>query len=287
MTEHPAGRLRKRLAQPGILYTMAAHDVFSAVLMEQGGVDMIFLGGFGASASLLGLPDLDFLGAAGMADQIRRVCGRVSVPVVADADTGFGGPAQAFQTLRWFEGAGASGMLIEDQAFPKRCGHFEGKSVVEASLMVEKLQACREARRNPDFMIFARTDARAGLGLDAALDRARLYVEAGADALFVEAPESVEELKRIPAEVPGNHLANMLVGGKTPIVSVPDLEAMGFRLAVAPVESLMAAGHAIQQLVAAWKTEGRLDHHLQGGMSFTDLQQVLGLPEWKKRMDSH
>jgi 2-methylisocitrate lyase-like PEP mutase family enzyme len=276
----PTGRrLRELLSRPGALRSLGAHDVFTARLIEAAGLETVFLGGFGTAASLLGLPDVGLLTLTEMADAVRRTAGRVAIPVIADGDTGHGDLHNVVRTVREFEGAGAAGVLLEDQVAPKRCGHFEGKQVIPADEMVLKLRAALAARRDPDFVIIARTDARAVEGIDAAIARANRYGAAGADVCFIEAPESLEELRRIPREVRYPLLVNMLTGGVTPILSVEELEQLGYKIVVCPIESLLVAGAAIQRLIQALLTRGRVD--LPGGemMSFSQVKELLGLGE--------
>src|SRR5271167_4291125 len=203
-------RLRELLQQPGIICSLGAHDVFTALIVEAAGLETVFIGGFGTSASMLGLPDVGFLTLTEMADAVRRMAQRVRIPVVADGDTGHGDLHNVVRTVREFERAGAAGILLEDQVSPKRCGHFQGKQVISAAEMVLKLRAALDARNDADFVILARTDARAVEGIDAAIERANRYGEAGADVCFIEAPESREELERIPREVRYPLLVNML-----------------------------------------------------------------------------
>src|SRR5213593_1331967 len=183
----PTRRLRQLLREPGVIRSLGAHDVFTARLIELAGLETVFIGGFGTSASLLGLPDVGFITLTEMADAVRRMAQRVSIPVVADGDTGHGDLHNVVRTVREFERAGASGMLIEDQVTPKRCGHFAGKQLIPAEEMVLKLKAAQSARRDPDFVLIARTDARAVEGIDGAITRARTYGAAGADVCFIEA----------------------------------------------------------------------------------------------------
>src|ERR671936_186775 len=246
-----ARRLRALLDRPGVIRSLGAHDVFTARLVEAAGLETVFIGGFGTSASLLGLPDVGFLTLTEMADAVRRMAGRVAIPVVADGDTGHGDLHNVVRTVREFERAGAAGVLLEDQVAPKRCGHFQGKQVIPAEEMVLKLRAALDARRDPDFTIIARTDVRAVEGIDAAIARANRYGEAGADVCFIEAPESRQELERIPGEVRYPLLVNMLSGGVTPILSVGELERLGYKIVVCPIESLLVAGKAVQRLIQA------------------------------------
>ncbi len=194
----PARKLRDLLAAPGVIRSLGAHDVFTARLVEAAGLETVFIGGFGTAASLLGLPDVGLLTLTEMADAVRRMAARVAIPVVADGDTGHGDLHNVARTVREFERAGAAGALLEDQVTPKRCGHFEGKQVIPAAEMVLKLRAALDARRDPDFVIVARTDARAVEGLASAVERANRYGEAGADVCFIEAPQGRDELERIP-----------------------------------------------------------------------------------------
>src|SRR5690348_1090912 len=216
-------RFRELLRGPGVIRSLGAHDVFTARLIESAGLETVFIGGFGTSASLLGLPDVGFLTLTEMADAVGRMARRVSIPVVADGDTGHGDLHNVVRTVREFEAAGAAGILLEDQVTPKRCGHFQGKQVIPAGEMVLKLRAALDARRDPDFVLIARTDARAVEGIGAAIDRANRYGEAGADVCFIEAPEGCDELERIPREVRYPLLVNMLTGGVTPILTVEEL----------------------------------------------------------------
>src|SRR5437667_537889 len=194
-------QLRDLLARPGIIRSLGAHDVFTALIVEQAGFETVFIGGFGTSASMLGLPDLNFLTLSEMADAVRRMAARVSVPVIADGDTGHGDLHNVQRTVRMFEAAGASGILLEDQLMPKRCGHFANKQVIPTEEMVLKIKAAVGARQDPNFVIFARTDARQMNGLDDAIDRVNRCCGAGADIAFIEAPQSAAELEEIPRRV--------------------------------------------------------------------------------------
>jgi len=272
-------RLRELLAKPGIIRSLGAHDVFTARLIECAGLETVFIGGFGTSASLLGLPDVGFLTLTEMADAVRRMAQRVSIPVVADGDTGHGDLHNVVRTVREFERAGAAGILLEDQVTPKRCGHFEGKKVIPIDEMVLKLRAALDARRDPNFVIVARTDARAMEGIDAAIARARRYGEIGADVCFIEAPHSRHELERIPREVPCPLLVNMLTGGATPILTVDELERLGYKIVVCPIESLLVMGTAVRKLIDTLLSRGRADLPAGEMMTFAEVKNVLGLDE--------
>jgi 2-methylisocitrate lyase-like PEP mutase family enzyme len=270
-------RLRQLLSQPGIIRSLGAHDVLTALIVEQAGFETVFIGGFGTSASLLGLPDLNFLTMTEMADAVRRMASRVSIPVIADGDTGHGDLHNVQRTIEAFEAAGAAGILLEDQVMPKRCGHFADKQVIPAEEMVLKIRAAVRARSDPSFVIFARTDARQMHGLDDAIDRVNRCCDAGADIAFIEAPESVAELEEIPKRVHYPLFVNMLTGGVTPILSVDQLEQLGYKVVVCPIESLMVCARAMRELCEAWKTTGRVDRIATEAMSFAEVKQLLGV----------
>jgi 2-methylisocitrate lyase-like PEP mutase family enzyme len=272
-------RFRELLNQPGIIRSLGAHDVFTARLIEAAGLETVFLGGFGTSASLLGLPDVGFITLSEMADAVRRMAQAVNVPVVADGDTGHGDLHNVVRTVREFERAGAAGVLLEDQVTPKRCGHFRGKQLISVEDMVLKLRAALDARRDADFVLIARTDARAVEGIDGAIARANRYAEAGADVCFIEAPETRLELERIPREVKRPLLVNMLTGGVTPILTVEELQRLGYKIVVCPIETLLVAGRAIQRLIQALLTRGRADLPESEMMTFAEVKQVLELDD--------
>lgn len=278
-TMKPTRRFRDLLKEPGIVRSLGAHDVFTARLIEAAGLETVFLGGFGTSASLLGLPDVGFLTLTEMADAVRRMAQRVGIPVVADGDTGHGDLHNVTRTVREFERAGAAGILLEDQVAPKRCGHFAGKQIIPAEEMVLKLRAALAAREDPDFVIVARTDARAVEGIEGAIARANRYGAVGADVCFIEAPESRAELERIPRAVNYPLLVNMLTGGVTPILPVDELERLGYKIVVCPIESLLVAGKAIQRLIAAFLSRGRADLPADEMLTFAEVKQLLGLDE--------
>jgi 2-methylisocitrate lyase-like PEP mutase family enzyme len=274
----PARRLRELLQRPGIIRSLGAHDVFTARLVEAAGLETVFIGGFGTAASLLGLPDVGLLTLTEMADAVRRMAQRVKIPVVADGDTGHGDLHNVARTVTEFEQSGAAGILLEDQVTPKRCGHFQGKQVIPANEMVLKLRTAVEVRRDSDFVIVARTDARAVEGIEGAIRRANLYGQAGADVCFIEAPQSQHEMERIPREVRHPLLVNMLTGGVTPILPVADLEKLGYKIVVCPIESLLVTGAAIQRLIQALLANGRADWAGEM-MTFAQVKKVLGLDE--------
>lgn len=275
----PPLSLRELLARPGIVRSLAAHDVFTAKVMAAAGVELVFLGGFGVAASHLGVPDLGLLTLSEMADAVRRATAAVSIPIVADGDTGHGDLPHVARTVREFERAGAAGMLIEDQVFPKRCGHFVGKQVIPADEMLAKLRTALDVRRSSDFHIFARTDALGVEGIESAIERANRYGQAGADVCFVEAPRTRDDLARIGRDVKFPQLANMLVGGATPLLSADELEALGFRIVVCPVSTLLATGYAVRAMAQAFLSTGRVDTLTDRMMTFDEVKQLLGLDE--------
>jgi 2-methylisocitrate lyase-like PEP mutase family enzyme len=277
----PSGprRLRELLSQPGMIRSLGAHDVYTALIVEQMGFETVFIGGFGTSASLLGLPDLNFLTMTEMADAARRMAARVSIPVIADGDTGHGDLHNVQRTIAAFEAAGAAGILIEDQVMPKRCGHFERKQVIPKEEMALKIKAAVRARKDPDFVIFARTDARQMNGLEDAIDRVNCFCEAGADIAFIEAPESLEELEEIPKRVPYPLFVNMLTGGVTPILSVEELGQLGYKIVVCPIESLLVCGQAMRRLCEELLNIGRVDHLAGEAMTFNEVKDLLGVTE--------
>jgi 2,3-dimethylmalate lyase len=275
-------RLRQLLAGQQIIRSFAPHDVFTARVLEDAGIELLFLGGFGVSASVLGIPDVGLTTLTEMTEAVRRMADRLTVPLIADGDTGHGDLHNVARTVRDFERAGASGMLLEDQVAPKRCGHFAGKQVIPAAEMLDKLKTALDTRADPDFVIIARTDARAVEGFDSAIERANRYGEVGADVCFVEAPQSADELARVARDVPFPQLANMLPGGVTPILPANELQRLGFRIVVDPVGTLLATGHVVRQLAAAMLNDGRVDQLSSQMLGFDEVKQLLGLDEISK-----
>jgi 2,3-dimethylmalate lyase len=269
--------LRSLLNNPGIIVSLGVHDAFSALIAQRAGMNLLFLGGFGVSASRFGLPDLNFLNLSDMELAVQQITRQLSIPLIADGDTGHGDLPHVRQTVERLAAAGASGILLEDQLFPKRCGHFHQKQIITKEEMLEKIQVAVDSRPDEDFVIIARTDARALNGLEDAIDRVNAYCKCGADVAFIEAPESRAELEEIVKKVPYPLFANMLVGGKTPILSVSDLERLGFKFAVSPIETLMVCGSAMQSMLEAFKQSGQLSIHLEDKMSFETLKDILNL----------
>ena len=238
--------LRELIAEPGIIVVPGVYDCIGAKLAERVGFSCVFTSGFGIAASTLGLPDFGYLTATEMTATAGRIAGSIEIPLVADMDTGYGSPLNVMRTVRDLIGAGVAGFILEDQEWPKKCGHFEGKRVIPMEEHAEKIRAARDAA-GEEPVIVARTDARAPLGLREAIRRGRTYVEAGADVLFIEAPESSDELREIAEAFPDVHLfANMVEGGKTPIIDPAELRELGFKIVVFPLTALFAATKAIE-----------------------------------------
>ena len=269
--------LRSLLNDPGIIVSLGVHDAFSALIAQHAGFNLLFLGGFGVSASRFGLPDLNFLNLSDMELAVQQITRQLSIPLIADGDTGHGNLPHVRQTVERLAAAGASGILLEDQLFPKKCGHFHQKQIITKEEMLGKIEVAVDSRPDEDFVIVARTDARARDGLEDAIDRVNAYCELGADVAFIEAPESCAELERIAGRVSYPLFANMLVGGKTPILRVSDLERLGYKIAVSPIETLMVCGSAMQSMMKALKQTGQLTYHLEDKMSFDTLKDILNL----------
>jgi carboxyvinyl-carboxyphosphonate phosphorylmutase len=275
-----ARRLRELLAGGEPIVAPGAYDGLSARLVEQAGFPAVYMTGFGASASLLGRPDVGLLSFGEMAGHARRLVQAVEVPVIADADDGYGNPLNVVRTVREYEAAGVAALHIEDQVSPKRCGHMEGKEVIAASEMVEKVRAAVEARRSAELVIIARTDARASEGLEAALERARRYRDAGADMLFVEAPESEEEVALVAEAFPDTPLLfNWVEGGRTPPVAHDRLRELGYRLIICPLSTLLAATAAVGETLARIREAGTPATIATDLPAFADFTSVVGLPD--------
>ena len=270
--------LRDIMLSPGCAVAPGAYDAWSARLIEKAGFPLCYLTGFGASASHLGAPDIGLMTGTDMAELAARMVASVSIPVVADADTGYGNALNVRHTVRAYRRAGVAGIQLEDQEFPKRCGHLEGKQVVSATEMVAKIKAARD-EAGDDLLIVARTDSRAVLGLQEALERGHAYWNAGADILFIEAPRDLNELRVIAREFPEIPLlANIVEGGKTPYLSSQVLGEIGFALAIYPVTALLAATGAMQDILAQLSGIGHVN--LEKLPTFSDLHEVSGLSNY-------
>ena len=256
------------------------YDALGARLIEEAGFSAAYMTGFGSAASHLRSPDVGLMSLPEMVDNAHRIAEAVDIPVIADADTGYGNPINVIRTVREYEAAGVSAIHLEDQVMPKKCGHMEGKVVVPVGEMAAKVAAAVAARRYPDFLIIARTDARAVEGLDAALARARVYRDAGADMLFVEAPQSEAEIEAVAGALPDVPLLfNYAEGGKTPAVSHAFLRDLGFKLVIFPLTVLLAATGAIRSALARVKADGTPLDLVPSLTGFGEFLEFIGLPE--------
>src|SRR5262249_27887052 len=249
-------------------------------VIEELGFEVVYVTGAGIANMHLGAPDIGLTTLTEITDAVAAISDAVTLPVVVDADTGFGNAVNVVRTVRVLERAGAAGLQIEDQAFPKKCGHFAGKAVISEKEMVQKVKAAVDARRDGDLQIIARSDARALEGLDCAMARARAYIEAGADIAFVEAPTSLAELARIPREIAAPQVANIVFGGKTPDPGRAELERLGFSLVLYANAALQAAVKAASDVLAAVKREGSLASVGEHIASFEERQRLVQKPSW-------
>jgi 2,3-dimethylmalate lyase len=279
-----ASELRRLVGQDGILVTPGAYDCLSARMVEQAGFPIVAVTGAGVTASALGTPDLGLLGMHEMRERVERIVDAVDRPVIADAETGFGGVLNVHRTVHDFQKAGVAGLFLEDQIQERRCGHFRNKAVISTEDMVTKLRAALKARGDGDLFIMARTDAREIEGLDAAIERAKAYANAGVDSLFVEAPKSEEELEIIADRLSPLGLAlkaNMAEGGKTPMVSVDRLGKMGYKFAHFPGGCQKVAVKAMGRFLEDLDREGNIDNFYPDHMaSLAERSEVLGLDDY-------
>jgi carboxyvinyl-carboxyphosphonate phosphorylmutase len=265
---------KKIIVLPGVF------DALSARIAEQVGFDAMFQTGYGSAAALLGMPDYGLLNAGETIDNARRIVQAVNVPVLVDADTGYGNPLNVWRLVRDLQSLGAAGIFLEDQIWPKRCGHMTGKDVISTDNYIPKLKAALEARKNKDFIIVARTDARAPLGLEEAIKRGEAYRKAGADVIFVEAPRSIEELKKIANHIDAPLVANMIEEGITPNLSAKELLKMGYRIAVFPLSGLYAATFAIKEVFIELKKNGMTKRRRKMMVTFKDFNKFVDLQRY-------
>lgn len=266
----------KPLVIPGV------YDAIGAKIAQKVGFEAMFQTGYGTSATLFGMPDYGFIGATETLENARRICRAVSVPVIVDSDTGYGNALSVWKLVNELQAAGAAGMFLEDQRWPKRCGHMAGKEVVEREEYAEKLQAAVDAKKGKDFIIVARTDARATKGLGEAIDRARYYRKIGADAVFVEAPKSIEEMREIGKSINAPLVANMIEGGATPIRSAKELHKMGFKIILYPLSVLYANTYASLQILGELKKTGTTTRLANQVVSFDEFNEIVELSKFRK-----
>ncbi|HXC29610.1 MAG TPA: oxaloacetate decarboxylase [Stellaceae bacterium] len=277
---NPRQQLRRLIARSGYTMVPGAYDTLTARLVEAAGFEAVYLTGGGYSRAS-GYPDLGLLTVVENVRFIGLTVEAVGVPVIADADTGYGNAINVIRTVREYEKSGVAGFHIEDQVAPKKCGHYEGKEVISKAEMVGKIKAAADTRRDAEMVIIARSDARAVEGLNAAIDRVNAYLEAGADVGFVEAPQTVEELRIVGRSVNGPNLVNVFEGGKTPMLAASELEEMGFRLGIYPSQTHRAAIRAAQKVLAVLKEDGhakRIEHEL---CTFQEREEAVGTAAWR------
>jgi carboxyvinyl-carboxyphosphonate phosphorylmutase len=273
-------RLRRLLGSGETIVAPGAFDPLAARLVEEAGFDAVYMTGFGTSAALLGRPDVGLLTMTEMAGNAARIAACVDIPVIADADTGYGNPLNVIRTVGAYEAAGVAGIHIEDQVAPKKCGHMEGKQVIAAGEMAQKVRAAVDARTDPDFVIIARTDARAVEGLQSAIERASRYLDAGADVLFVEAVVNEAEAAAVAEAFPGVPLLfNWAEGGKTPPLGLARLRELGYRIVIFPIGTLLAATAAMRGILQEIATAGTPAALLSELPSFGEFTEFIGLPQ--------
>ncbi len=267
-------------ARDRIIVMPGVFDALSARIAQHVSFDAMFQTGYGSSASLLGMPDFGFLNAGETVDNARRIIRAVDLPVIVDADTGYGNPLSVWRLVRDLESMGAAGLFLEDQVWPKRCGHMRGKSIIPTNDYILKLEAALDARKSKDFIIVARTDARASRGLDEAIHRGKTYFKAGADVIFIEAPTSTKELSRIANEIDAPLVANMIEEGVTPTLSAQQLFQMGYNVALFPLSALYAATYAILKVFSELKKTGTTEHGREMMVTFNEFNKLVDLQRY-------
>jgi 2,3-dimethylmalate lyase len=271
--------IRKYLSEKGQLIMPGVYDALSAKIAARAGFEVIFITGYSLSATLLGEPDFGLLTQTEVINAAQRICSVVDTPVIVDADTGYGNAVNVVRTVRDLIRVGAAGMFLEDQVWPKRCGHMRGKQVIALDEQVNKLRAALDAKTEHDFYIVARTDARQALGLDEAIKRGCAFKDAGADAIFIEAPQTKEEMKQISRHVPGPLVANMLERGVTPLMGPQELRELGFTLVVWPLAPIYTVAQSLSEVYSTLRREGSTLGILEKLMPFDEFNEIVGLNE--------
>jgi 2,3-dimethylmalate lyase len=272
-------QFKKRLAQPEIIIAPGVHDMVSLRLADSFGFEALYMTGYGTVASSLGLPDAGLASYTQMLEKVQMMAAMAKSPLIADGDTGYGGLLNIQHTIRGYENAGVVAIQLEDQEFPKKCGHTPSRRVIPMNDMVKKIQVASDSRSDKNFLIIARTDARTSLGIDEALKRGEAYAKAGADILFIESPESLAEMKMIGKQFDLPVLANMVDTGKTPVLSRDELQAIGYQLAIFPVTALLASVKAMQQVYAGFKAQGSSVEMANQLYEFNELSKLMGFEE--------
>jgi len=279
-TTMPTGRpLAQALRDGDFVLAPGVFDLISARSADALGFNALYMTGYGVSASLLGMPDAGYVSITDMLGRVQQICTRTSTPLIADADTGFGGALNVQHAVRGYERAGAQAIQLEDQEFPKKCGHTLGRRVIPLEDMVTKIRVAADSRDSGDFLIVARTDARTAHGLDEALRRGEAFAEAGADVLFIESPESVEEMEAICARFDAPLLANMVEGGRTPVLSQTELVALGYRLAIFPAIGMLAAARTLREVYGALRQDGGSAAVHDRLLAFDEMNELTGFPD--------
>ena len=274
-----AQKIRDALQQKGVLVMPGVYDCLSAKIASRAGFEVIFITGYSVSATFLGEPDFGLLTQTELLAASQRICSVTPLPVIVDADTGYGNAVNVIRTVRELIRGGAAGMFLEDQIWPKRCGHMKGKQVVALEEYLKKLRAAVDARGKDDFFIVARTDARQALGLEEAIRRGRAFKDAGADAVFIEAPNTKEEMREIGRSVPGPLVANMIERGVTPLMGPEELKELGFQLIVWPLGPLYASARALENVYSTLRRAGTTHEIMDRLISFEDFHDIIGLKE--------
>jgi len=274
-----ASMIRQALAAHGQLIMPGIYDALSAKIAARAGFEVTFITGYSLSATLLGEPDFGLLTQTEVVNAARRICSVIDIPVIVDADTGYGNAINVIRTVQDLIRAGAGGMFLEDQVWPKRCGHMRGKQVIPLREQLNKLRAAVEAKGNEDFFIVARTDSRQALGLDEAIKRGIAFKDAGADAVFIEAPESKDEMREIAKQVKGHLVANMLERGVTPLMGPEELKELGFDLIVWPLAPLYSVARSLTDVYTTLRKEGSTLSILDRLMPFDEFNSIVGLDE--------
>jgi methylisocitrate lyase len=273
--------LRELLKKPGIIKAPGAYDAWSARLVEKAGFDAVYMTGYGASASILGAPDIGLMTMKEMVSVAKNIASAIQVPLIADADTGYGGVLNVIRTVREYEQGGVGAIQLEDQVMPKRCGHMEGKELVSKEEMVSKIKAACYARSTDNFIIIARTDARSVRGFDEAIERSKAYKKAGADVIFFEAPQSFDEMKEVAKIIKAPLLANMVEGGKTPFLTSKELEQIGYKIVIYPSATLYSATKSILNALSILKDQDTTKGYWQNMVSFDEFYSLVGVDDMR------
>jgi 2-methylisocitrate lyase-like PEP mutase family enzyme len=280
-----ASKLREKLNSKGVIVMPGCFDSLSAKLIEKEGLDVGFMSGFCVSSTRLGMPDTGLISFSEMVDQVRNICNSTSIPIIFDGDTGYGNSVNVFRTVRGYADAGAAGVMIEDQKWPKKCGHTKGKDVVDLDEAKSRIKAAVDARNygDNDILIMARTDAIATRGLGDAIDRMKIFSEIGADILFIEAVKSKDDMKRIIKEVPGHHMINLIEDGDTPLLEINELEQIGYKIAVMPLTLMSASVKTMQECLKNMKNKV----YNTNVTKFSELRDIVGFNEYYEIEDKY